>query len=110
MTSPVDPLDMSVRALLERVLTAPVPCAQEPEWVDIRSSRWPWRQLVAAAERGEVSVARVGRRLMMRTAELDSWLESQRIQPRARLRQEPAPAPNRVAHLLADAGYSRKSS
>lgn len=66
-----DPLEMTVRALLERLVANQ---QVDSDWVNVRGDQWPWRQLVAAAERGEVQVSRVGRKLMMRRQELDSWL------------------------------------
>lgn len=102
-----DPLDLTVRALLERLLAA-----QQHEssgWVNIRDKQWPWRHLVAAAERGEVKVSRVGRKLMMRREELDSWLDAQRIQPRSREAAKPEPAGDEhLTRLLEGAGFRKR--
>lgn len=83
-----DPLDITLRALLERIL-APKP-ANDDGWVNIRGERYPWKYIVASAELGECKVTRVGRKLMMRREELDRWLDARAIKPRG---EEPvAPA------------------
>lgn len=75
-----DLLDLTVRELLATLSTAAV--ANDPgEWINIRDERYPWRRIVAAAERGECEVSRVGRRLMMRREELNRWLSRYRIGP-----------------------------
>jgi hypothetical protein len=78
MTKPVtDPLEMTLRELLE-ALVARAGSAND-EWINIRSEDYPWRRIVAAAERGECEVSRVGRRLMMQRSELAKFLAAQRI-------------------------------
>lgn len=102
----VDPLDLTLRALLERLLAARD--AANDGWVNVRDERWPWRQLVAAAERGEVSVSRVGHRLMMRRDELDRWLDAQRIQPRRPAEEPVPPRDEHMSKLLEKAGFGRR--
>lgn len=100
-----DPLDMTLRELLHRLLDARSP--MESEWINVRTDQLPWRQLVAAAERGEVELSRAGRKLMMRRSELDRWLDSQRIGPSApatTTEAQPKP-PGDVSHLLARLGF-----
>lgn len=99
-----DPLDLTLRALLERLLAAQ---RDDSGWVNVRGDQWPWRQLVAAAERGECSISRVGRKLLMRREELDRWLALHAIRPRGEAKRATEPA-NPVAHLLEDAGYRRR--
>jgi hypothetical protein len=100
-----DPLDLTLRALLERLLATHEQSGDG--WVNVRDKRWPWRQLVAAAERGEVSLSRVGRKLMMRREELDRWLDAQRIQPR-RAAEKPAPRDEHLSRLLEGAGFRKR--
>lgn len=99
-----DPLDLTLRTLLERLLARE---QSNDGWVNIRDERWPWRQLVAAAERGEVAVSRVGRKLMMRREDLDRWLDAHRIQPR---QPEPKPTPHdeHLNKMLEGAGFRRR--
>lgn len=94
-----DPLDMTLRELLECLSPQP-----EHEWINVRTDDLPWRQLVAAAERGEVTVSRVGRKLMMRRRDLDRWLEAQAIEAPAP-KAKPVPESSKVAHLLRAKGY-----
>ena len=99
-----DPLDLTLRDLLERM------AAQRPDdgWVNIREQPWPWRQLVAAAERGEAAVSRVGHRLLMRREELDRWLDTQRIQPAALAPATP-PHEEHMDKLLQAAGFRKRT-
>lgn len=104
-----NPLDMSVRAFLECLVAN----QQRPDvdWVNVRTQDLPWRQLVAAAERGEVQVSRVGRRLMMRREELDSWLAKHFIKQHRPGDSEPVPQTDEDAHvmrLIERAGHRRK--
>jgi hypothetical protein len=110
MTTPrPDPLDMTLRALLERVLQEPARSESDArEWINVRTDDWPWRRIVAAAERGELVVARVGRKLIVRREDLGRWLEAQRIPARTQTSQ--AQPPSRVAHLLDAAGYRRSGT
>jgi hypothetical protein len=75
-----EPLDITLGELVGR-LQAP---QAEHDWVNIRTEDLPWRHIVSAAKRGECEVSRVGRRLMMRRAELDKWLTARRIQAKQR--------------------------
>lgn len=76
----IDPLDMSLRDLLV-ALVERSSVANDADWIDIRGGTYPWKRIVAAAERGECEVSRVGRRLMMQRAELTRWLSRHRIGP-----------------------------
>lgn len=105
---------MTLRTLLERLLRERPREQSYDAWVNIRDERWPWRHIVAAAERGECSVSKVGRRLMMRREDLDAWLAAQAIQPMGKERPKSKPesesGPNAerkaaVAHLLVKHGY-----
>jgi hypothetical protein len=96
-----DVLDMTLRVLLQRVLGV----ATTDEWISIRDSNYPWRQLVAAAERGECAVSRVGRKLMMRRDELDRWLAAQRIVPKSQNDAPKNELQDRVAAMLAKQGF-----
>jgi hypothetical protein len=81
-----DPLDMPLRALLGRLLAAQP--ADEPDpWLEVDAS---WRRRVtAAAERGECEVSRVGRRVLWRRSERDSWIERHAITPRTPEPEQP---------------------
>jgi excisionase family DNA binding protein len=48
-------------------------------WIDIRSdaSPVPYRHALAAAQRGELNVHRIGRRGLVRREELDEWIARQ---------------------------------
>jgi hypothetical protein len=105
---PTDPLDLTVRALLERLLAGADPAGGDGGWVNVRDERWPWRQLVAAAERGEVSLSRVGHRLLMRRAELDRWLDGQRIRPRRPAAEPTPPRDEHLTRLLEGAGFRKR--
>ncbi len=110
-----DPLDVSLRELLVRVLDVRAE-GQDPErWVDIRDSQHcpvPWRNVLEAARRGELEASRVGRQVLVRARELDRWLTAKRIEARSADPAEvpvPASAPSRIAHLLDRAGYVRNN-
>lgn len=101
-----DPLDMTLRELFQRILDLRSPT--DSGWINVRTPQLPWRQLTAAAARGEVEVCRVGRMLMMRRAELDRWLQSQKIGPTAStsaVTTEQPKATNDVSHLLTRLGF-----
>lgn len=103
-----DPLDLTLRALLERLLAER---RDDSGWVNVRGEPWPWRQLVAAAERGECSVSRSGHKLLMRREELERWLDTQRIQPRQAApdtAEKPTPRNEHMAKLLENAGLRRR--
>ena len=82
-----DPLDMTVREFLEKLLAGH--SVDDIGWVNIRSPEWPWQSIVSAAERGEVRVSRVGRKLLMRRDELDKWLDAHCIPRKQKQRAEP---------------------
>lgn len=50
--------------------------ADPDTWVDPKSPRCPvgYRQVLAAAQRGELEVFRVGRKCLVRKSELDRWI------------------------------------
>lgn len=76
-----DPLEMTVREFLA-ALTERASPANDGDWINIRGDVYPWKRIVASAERGECQVSRVGRRLMMQRTELDRWLAVRRIGPK----------------------------
>ena len=100
-----DPLDMTLRELFQRILD--VRASTESGWINVRTQQLPWRQLVAAAERGEVEVCRVGRKLMMRRNELDRWVALQKIGPAERTSTATSQSKptNDVSHLIAKLGF-----
>lgn len=108
-----DPLNLTVRTLLERLLAAE---KQDAEWVNVRGDQWPWRHIVAAAERGECSVSRVGRKLLMRREELDRWLALHTISARkpgdrsgdSSGSSGDSDDDNPVSHLLEETGFRRR--
>lgn len=75
----IDPLDMSLRDLLATLVERGGATANDGDWINIRGEVYPWKRIVAAAERGECEVSRVGRRLMMQRSELSKWLARHRI-------------------------------
>lgn len=79
-------MDITLRQLVERLQTE-----TPQDWVSIRSDLYPWRRIVAAAERGEYEVSRVGRKLLMRRAELDRFLAAHRIAPKQPKPEEEKP-------------------
>lgn len=82
----IDPLDMTLRDLLT-TLVERRGVANDSDWINIRGDVYPWRRIVAAAERGECEVSRVGRRLMMKREELDRWLARHRIGPTSKTKK-----------------------
>lgn len=66
-------------------------------WLDVEPALR--RRVVAAAERGEVMVSRIGRRVLWRRSERDAFIERHRVQPRAAEPERPQP-PSRIAHLV----------
>lgn len=72
---------MTVRELLGALTERALP-ANDGDWINIRSDDYPWKRIVAAAERGECEVSRVGRRLMMQRSELAKFLAARRIGPK----------------------------
>jgi hypothetical protein len=105
-----DPLDLPLRELLALLLNAKTQPSNDAGWVNIRTDDLPWRQLVAAAERGEVLVSRVGRKLLMKRADLDGWLEKQAI-GRPTETEKPGKSGNDadVDHLVQRAGYGGRA-
>ncbi|HET8932291.1 MAG TPA: hypothetical protein VFN67_02575, partial [Polyangiales bacterium] len=103
--------DITLRELLQRLVDPPSPAGSE--WINIRTDHLPWRQIVMAAERGEVEVCRVSRKLMMRRAELDRWLSAQKICPAERAStgttDVASKAPNDVSHLVAQLGFGSRT-
>lgn len=108
-----DPLNLTVRSLLELLVAQKQPDA---EWVNVRSDEWPWRHIVAAAERGECAVSRVGRKLLMRREELDRWLALHAISARkpgdrsgdSSTSGGDSDDDNPVSHLLEETGFRRR--
>lgn len=109
-----DPLNLPVRVLLERLLDAQKPDA---EWVNVRDDLWPWRHMVAAAERGECAVSRVGRKLLVRREELNRWLATYKIpaRPRGGDSGDSSGKPGgddgdseHIERMLEDAGFRRR--
>ncbi len=107
-----DPLDVSLRELLARVVEAQAGTSDPDRWIDVRDPQQcpvPWRSVMDAARRGELEASRVGRQVLVRARELDRWLAAKRIDSRAREQAAPVaappPEPSRVAHLLDRAGY-----
>jgi hypothetical protein len=91
--APTDPLDMTVRELLASLVARAGGPANDDDWINIRGEDYPWRRIVAAAERGECEVSRVGRRLMMQRSELAKFLAARRIGPKTKKLQTDAPKP-----------------
>lgn len=91
-----------IRAIKDAALTEPRLIGQnvldfltsltaDPEWVSIRNNGYPWRQIVAAAKRGECEVSQVGRQYMMHRNELAKFLRARRV-PRSEVHlQTPQP-------------------
>jgi len=77
----VDPLDLTLREFLTLLVERGSPSGND-DWVNIRRDPYPWRRIVAAAERGECEVSRVGRRLLMKRSELDKFLARKGITPK----------------------------
>lgn len=77
-----DPLEMTLRELITSLSGGCASEASPNDWINIRDERYPWRHIVAAAERGECQVSRVGRKLLMQRSELDRFLSARRIVPR----------------------------
>lgn len=102
--------DLKVGELVEILATRLQRSDELNVWIDVRNSQWPWRQLVSAAERGEVDLSRVGRKLLIRKNELDRWLATKRIESHA-AREKTAESSmdrsNNVDHLLRAHGYAR---
>lgn len=69
-----DPLDITVRELLSALAN------RDRDWIDIRCEPYPWKYIIAAAERGECEV-----RIVMRRAELDRFMKSRRIKPKKKV-------------------------
>jgi len=101
----MDTLDLSVREFLTRLFSAHTQPRQS-DWTNIRTAGLPWRHILDAAKRGECTVSPVGRKLFMRRADLDRWLESQALS-RQPDRQTAKTSTNdeAVARMLAKSGY-----
>jgi hypothetical protein len=106
-----DPRDVTVRELFEMFEKVVAAANRATDtWVDIRDRKLPWRHIVAAAERGEVKVSRVGRKLLMRQTELNKWLDMQNVQknrPKEPSNQLPS-VEDHVSEMLAEAGYRKR--
>lgn len=87
-----DALDMTLRDLLAALVDGR-DVANDSDWINIRSEAYPWRRIVAAAERGECEVSRVGRRLMMQRSELSKFLTARRIGPKKAQPKTESPKP-----------------
>lgn len=77
-------------------------------WLDIRdeaASPVPYRQALAAAQRGELKVHRVGRRGLVRREELDAWIARQPTL--ADVPDAPKGAPSPAEQILARQGWRR---
>ena len=98
-----DPLDLSLRELLARLLQRATQTANDADpWVDPRGDDCPvaYRRVLAAARAGELELCKVGRSLLVRRSELDAWIEAHRVGPP---RPRPARAPHKatkIAHIL----------
>lgn len=92
--------------LLARLLRPEEPSTT---WIDIRdpaSSPVPYRAALAAAQRGELAVHRVGRRRLVRRQDLDRWVASR---PTVVDQPEPStPTQSDAERILAREGW-RKS-
>jgi excisionase family DNA binding protein len=107
-----DPLDLTLREVLARVLAERTQSTDAGAWIDCADSAAcpiPWRRVLEAAQRGELEASRVGRRVLVRRVELDRWIASKQIKPRARATDSPQQPASRVAHLISAAGYRRVS-
>lgn len=105
-----DLLSMTVGELLTHVveyLGRAQHSAESDPWVDIRTPEWPHRRILASAQQGEVHVAKVGRRLLMRRSELNRWLDARKYRHRER-RPRPTIETERDARVaqLHSYGYS----
>jgi len=103
-------LKLTLGELLERLLARPAD--DGAGWVNIRDERWPWRRIVAAAQRGECQVSKVGRQLLMRREELGRWLDLHRIRP---AREQPtetsmSPAEAELHDILRSSGRRRRKA
>lgn len=102
-------MDLSIRQILERLISNP---ANETDWIDIRSPLYPWKHIVAAAERDEACVSRIGRRLYMRREDLDRWMKKHFIPKRPgsalKFPKSAEPTPTPVEQMLMSAGFRRK--
>lgn len=84
--------------------------SESSDWSDITddaANPAGYRQIHAAAERGEIEVHRVGRRRLVRRAELDAWIAS-----RPKLGEADTVQQNEsshVAQLVKRAGWRRSA-
>ncbi len=101
---PIDPLDLTVRDLLASLVQTPSAADPDP-WVDPRA-RDLHRPLLAAAQRGEVALSKIGRKFLIRRSELDRWIALQRV-PAETSEPQPTAAASPVAHILERAGYRK---
>src|SRR5262249_13830140 len=80
-TAPADPLDLTVRQFVERVLADGAPIEADP-WVDASKAPCGRQRVLDAAKRGELEASKIGRQVLVRCSELDRWIAAQRIEPR----------------------------
>lgn len=102
---PRNTLDMSLRDVLDalRELLGSHASTSPDDWISIRNDTYPWRHILRAAERGDVAVSRVGRKLLMQRSELTKFLSGHRLPPRAKEPESPKPEDefgSSVAHAL----------
>jgi excisionase family DNA binding protein len=108
VTANDDPLDLTVRELLTRIVDrAPASSVDPDPWVDAAACPVGWRHVLDAARRGELEASRIGRKVLVRRSELDRWLAAHRVEVRAAVAPAEKPPPSRVAHILEAAGYRK---
>lgn len=88
---------------LERLIDAAVRSAMSSkasgdEWVDARSSGLGWRLFLRLARQGAFPVSKRGKAYVARRADIDAYIESQRVKPQPPSPQPPAPAPPPGSH------------
>ena len=84
-------LKMTVAEAL-KVLLDRSSVADDDPWIDPKSPECPvpYRQILAAAQRGELMMFKVGRKLLVKKTDLDAWIE----RPEHRVGYESASAPS----------------
>lgn len=103
-----DLLKLTLGELLERLLDARGDDGSLAGWVSIRDERWPWRRILAAAQRGECQVSKVGRQLLMRREELDRWLGLQSIRSKRNAADTTDAVGDHIDAMLRSKGYRRR--
>lgn len=105
-----DPLDVTLREFLEKLLASGAP---EIGWVNVKDPRWalPWKQIALAGRRGELQVSVLGRRaLMVRREALDRWLGSKADLQRAKAVKAADEKLDPVELMLKNAGWRKKAN